>query len=219
MTAYNSGSSGEGPNPAAVYPMAGVSRVVFLKPVVKDPTIEIGEYTYYDDPEGPEQFVERCVFYHFPHMEERLRIGRFCAIATGARFVMSGANHALDGISTYPFSAFGQGWDDPDQDWRKGRRGDMVIGNDVWIGMNATIMPGVTIGDGAVIGALSVVSRPVPPYAIVAGNPARIIKMRYSDREIERLLAIAWWNWPAEKITRNLSAIKGGDIDALERAC
>ena len=207
-----------GPDPMNARPMAGVDRVAFLKPVVNDPMIEIGEYTYYDDPAGPEHFAERAVLYHYPHMQERLIIGRFCAIATGARFVMSGANHALDGISTYPFSIFASGWEDPSQDWRKGARGDTVIGNDVWIGMDATIMPGVKIGDGAVIGSLSVVAKDVPPYAIVAGNPARIVKARFDEATVERLLAIAWWNWPAEKITRNLAAIKGADVDALERA-
>jgi virginiamycin A acetyltransferase len=207
-----------GPNPAALHPMEGVDRVVFLKPVVHDPLIEIGDYTYYDDPEGAEVFVKRCVLYHYPHMEERLRIGRFCAIATGARFIMSGANHALDGFSTYPFSIFGSGWEDPGQNWRKGARGDIVVGNDVWIGTGATIMPGVQIGDGAVVGSFAVVARDVPPYCIAVGNPARIARRRFDEKTVERLLKIAWWTWSAEKISRNLAAIKGADIEALEAA-
>ena len=152
MTAGSDTRGRFGPDPMQRYPMSGVDRVAFLKPVVEDPLIEIGDYTYYDDPAGPERFVERCVLYHYPHMDERLVIGRFCAIATGARFIMSGANHALDGFSTFPFSIFGAGWEDPGQDWRKERRGDTIVGNDVWIGMGATIMPGVKIGDGAIIG-------------------------------------------------------------------
>lgn len=218
MAANSSALERRGPDPSHRYPMPGIDRVAFLKSIVDDPLIEIGDYTYCDDPDGPEKFVERCVLYHYPHMEERLVIGRFCAIAAGARFIMSGANHALDGFSTYPFSIFGAGWEDPEQDWRKGRRGDTVVGNDVWIGMGATILPGVRIGDGAIIGALAVVASDVPPYGVAAGNPARIVKRRFDDTTIARLLRLRWWDWPAEKITRNLAAIKGADIDALERA-
>lgn len=207
-----------GPDPNKLFPLSGVDRVAFLKPAIDDPTVEVGDYTYYDDPDGPEKFLSRCVLYHYPHMEERLVIGRFCAIATGVRFIMSGANHALDGLSTFPFSIFGEGWEDPAQDWRKGRRGDTLVGNDVWIGMDATIMPGVRVGDGAIIGSLAVVARDVPPFGIVAGNPARVVKYRFDEETIARLLKVAWWNWPADKITRNLAAIKGADIGALERA-
>lgn len=207
-----------GPDPKSVYPMDGIRRVAFLKPVVSDPLIEIGEYTYYDDPDGPEAFVERSVLYHYPHMEERLIIGRFCAIAAGVRFIMSGANHALDGLSTYPFSIFGKGWEDPSQDWKRGARGDTVIGNDVWIGMGATIMPGVVVGDGAIIGSLAVVASDVPPYGVAVGNPAETVKRRFDGLTIRRLLHAAWWDWPADKIARNLAAIRGADIEALERA-
>ncbi len=207
-----------GPDPNKLFPLSGVDRVAFLKPAIDDPTVEVGDFTYYDDPDGPEKFLSRCVLYHYPHMEERLVIGRFCAIATGVRFIMSGANHALDGLSTFPFSIFGEGWEDPAQDWRKGRRGNTLVGNDVWIGMDATIMPGVKVGDGAIIGSLAVVARDVPPYGIVAGNPARVVKHRFDEGTIARLVNVAWWNWPADKITRNLAAIKGADIGALERA-
>ncbi|MEQ8748820.1 MAG: CatB-related O-acetyltransferase, partial [Amphiplicatus sp.] len=141
-----------------------------------------------------------------------------CAIATGVRFIMSGANHALDGFSTYPFSIFGRGWEDPAQNWKKDGRGDTVVGNDVWIGMGATIMPGVYIGDGAIIGARAVVASDVPPYGVSVGNPAETVRRRFNGSTITRLLHVAWWDWPAEKITRNLAAIRGGDIDALERA-
>ncbi len=207
-----------GPDPLSIRPMDGIERVAFLRPAVDDPLIEIGEYTYYDDPEGPEKFAERCVLYHYPHMEERLVIGRFCAIAMGVRFIMSGANHALDGLSTYPFSIFGKGWEDPAQNWKNGRRGDTIVGNDVWIGMGATIMPGVSIGDGAIIGARAVVASDVPPYGVAVGNPAETVKRRFDGATITRLLHIGWWDWPAEKITRNLAAIRGADIEALEKA-
>jgi len=209
-----------GPSPADPHPMRGFPQVGFLKPLIDAPNIEVGDYTYYDDPEGPERFVERCVLYHFPFMDDRLVIGRFCAIARGARFVMNGANHALDGLSTYPFQIFGQGWEagfDP-ADYAAGRRGDTIVGNDVWIGMEAMILPGVTIGDGAIVAARAVVSRDAPPYAVVAGNPARVVRERFPAGEVERLLKLRWWDWDTAKITRNLALIRGRDVAALERA-
>mgnify|MGYP001336642123 CR=1 FL=1 len=207
-----------GPDPQAIHPLDGVAQVAFLKPVVKHPMVEIGDYTYYDDPAGPERFLETCVRYHFEHMGDRLVIGRYCAIATGVQFVMNGANHALDGFSTYPFAIFGKGWEDPGYDWRQGSRGDTVVGNDVWIGTEAMILPGVTIGHGAVIGARAVVASDVPPYAIAAGNPARTVKRRFNEETVQRLLQIAWWDWPAEKVTANLAAIRGAGLAALEQA-
>jgi virginiamycin A acetyltransferase len=145
-------------------------------------------------------------------------IGKFCAIAEGARFIMNGANHAMSGFSTYPFNIFGHGWEKcfDVSTWEKEIRGDTVIGNDVWIGMDAVILPGVTIGDGAIVGAKAVVTHDVAPYAIVAGNPAKVIKTRFDKRTVARLLKVAWWNWPVDKIGRNLNAIRGADIAALE---
>ncbi len=200
--------------------MPGFSRIGFLRAVVRAPGIEVGEYTYYDDPDGPEHFVERCVLYHFPFVGDRLVIGRFCAIATGVRFIMNGANHAMSGFSTYPFNIFGSGWEagfDPTT-WEAENRGDTVIGHDVWLGAGAVVMPGVKVGSGAIVAALAVVAGDVPPYAIVAGNPARVIRTRFDAETVERLLAIAWWDWPVERITRNLDVIRGGDIVALETA-
>lgn len=207
-----------GPDPLNPFPMAGHNRVGFLKPLVDDPMIEIGEFTYYDDPDGPEHFAERCVLYHYPFVGDRLVIGRFCALATAVTFIMNGANHAMDGLSTFPFNIFGGGWEegfDP-ASWSAAIRGDTIVGNDVWIGREAMVMPGVTVGDGAIVAARSVVASDVPPYAIVAGNPARVVRMRFSDVDIARLVRIAWWNWPTDRIGAALGAIRAGDLDALE---
>lgn len=207
-----------GPDPDNPYPLVATQQVAFLKPVVDHPMIKVGDYTYYDDPDGPEHFVEACVKYHFDHMGDRLRIGRFCAIAAKVKFIMNGANHLLDGFSTYPFSIFGKGWEQSSPDWRRGSRGDTKIGNDVWIGTHAVIMPGVTIGDGAIIGAYAVVTRDIPPYGVAAGNPAQIVKRRFPEDLTDRLCAIAWWDWPREKIAKYLPAICSANIDDLERA-
>ncbi len=209
-----------GPSPLDPHPMPGHPRVTFLKPVVDRPNIEVGDYTYYDDPDEPERFAETCVLYHYDFMGDRLVIGRFCAIATGVRFVMNGANHALTGLSTYPFQIFGRGWEQgfgPD-DLSAGFRGDTVVGNDVWIGREAMILPGARIGDGAVIGTRAVVSGEIPPYAVVIGNPGRVVRRRFDEDTIDRLLALRWWDWDSERITRHVSLLRAGDIDALERA-
>jgi virginiamycin A acetyltransferase len=209
-----------GPNPSIKHPIPMHMRVGFLKPLVTAPNIEIGEFTYYDDPDGPDLFAEKCVLHHYPFIGDRLVIGRFCAIAEGAKFIMNGANHAMSGFSTYPFNIFGHGWEkgfDP-ATWANELRGDTIIGNDVWICMEATVLPGVKIGDGAIIGAKSVVSHDVPPFAIVAGNPGKVVKMRFDRNTVDQLLEVAWWNWPLDKITRNLDAIRGANISRLEAA-
>ncbi len=200
--------------------MQGFPRVCFLKAVVSAPNIEIGDYTYYDDPHEPERFAEKCVLYHYDFIGDRLVIGRFCAIATGVRFVMNGANHAMGGLTTYPFQIFGQGWEegfDP-ASIEAGYRGDTVVGSDVWIGMEALILPGARIGHGAVIGARAVVSGEVPPYAVVTGNPGRMVRKRFDELTIARLLELQWWNWEAARITHHLDLLRGGDINALEGA-
>lgn len=209
-----------GPNPDLKHPMPLHRRVGFLKPLIDADNIEIGDFTYYDDPAGPEHFVEKCVLYHYPFIGDRLLIGRYCAIAEGAKFVMNGANHAMAGFSTYPFNIFGNGWEEGfDQaTWSKELRGDTVVGNDVWIGMEALVMPGIAIGHGAIVAARAVVSRDVPPYSIVAGNPAKVVKQRFDPQTVARLLAVAWWDWPVDKVSRNLDAIRGADISRLEQA-
>lgn len=212
--------SNNGPHPELKHPIPMHKRVGFLKPLVTAENIEIGDFTYYDDPDGPDLFQQKCVLHHYPFIGDRLIIGKFCAIAEGARFIMNGANHAMSGFSTYPFNIFGHGWEEGFDvaTWQREIRGDTVLENDVWIGMEAVIMPGVTIGNGAIVGAKAVVTHDVPPYAIVAGNPAKVVKTRFDKRTTARLLSVAWWDWPVDKIGRNLNAIRGADIQALEAA-
>lgn len=207
-----------GPNPDDREPMKGFPQVGFLKNFITRENIIVGDYSYYDDPAGPERF-ESNVLYHFPFLGDRLIIGRFCAIATDVKFIMNGANHKVSGLSSYPFQIFGQGWEkvmpgDGDLPFK----GDTEIGDDVWIGFEAMIMPGVTVGSGAIIASRSVVTQDVPPYSVVGGNPARVLRYRFDDETVAELLEIAWWDWEAESITRHLDAIVGGDITALRKA-
>lgn len=204
-----------GANPTDKHPMEGFPQICFIRNTVNNPNIIIGDYTYYDDPEDSENF-ERNVLYHFPFIGDKLIIGKFCAIARGAKFIMNGANHPLSGFSTYPFYIFGNGWEKAaPQPGDLPYKGNTVIGNDVWIGYEAVIMPGVTVGDGAIIATKSVVVSDVPAYTVVGGNPAKKIRQRFEDATVTALLNIAWWNWDADKITRNLSAIVSTDIEAL----
>ena len=209
--------AGHGPSPDDPHPLRGAPQVVFLKNTVDHPQIEIGEYTYHDDPDGAG--FETDVLYLFPFIGDRLVIGRFCAIGRNARFVMNGANHRIDGISTYPFWIFGRGWEAAaPRDGELPYKGDTVVGNDVWLGDDSLVMPGVTIGDGAIVSTRSVVTADVAPYTIVGGNPARAIRRRFPDADVERLLRIAWWDWPIAKVTRHLGRIVAGDVAALEAA-
>lgn len=204
-----------GPSPADPHPLAGFPQVCFIRNTVRNPNIVVGEYTYYDDPDGAEDF-ERNVLYHFDFVGDRLVIGRFCAIARGVKFIMNGANHAMGGISTYPFYIFGNGWEKAAP--RAGdlpHKGDTIVGNDVWIGYDSLVMPGVRIGDGAIVSSRSVVVSDVEPYTIVGGNPARPIRARFEPAVARELVRIAWWNWPVEHITRHLDRIVGGDVESL----
>jgi virginiamycin A acetyltransferase len=201
------------PDANILYPIPGVTRICFLKNIIKSPQIIVGDYTYYDDPEDIYNF-EKNVLYLFEFMQDRLIIGKFCQIATGARFIMNGSNHALDGVSTYPFKII--------PEWRHIpmnaiSKGDTVIGNDVWIGNNATIMQGIKIGDGAIIGTNSLVTKDVEPYTMVGGNPAKVIRKRFDDETIEFLLKLKWWSWSIELITEHLNAIATGDIEYLKQ--
>ena len=204
------------PDPGRHYSLPGERSLVFLNTIVTNPQIEIGDYTYYHDFDDPLGF-EKNVRYFFPFENDRLVIGRFCAIAHGATFIMNGGNHRTDGIATYPFGIFGAGWAEAmPETWPT--KGDLVVGHDVWIGYEATLLAGITVGHGAVIGAKSVVTGDVPPYAIMAGNPARPIRRRQPPKAIARLLDLAWRNWPIDHITRHVQTIATGDVEALEAA-
>lgn len=205
-----------GPSPDSLYPLPDYRKLVYLKAMIKNPNIIVGDYTYYDDLENPENF-ERNVLYHFDFIGDKLIIGKFCSIASDVKFIMNGGNHHTNLLTNYPFSIFGEGWEvaTPDS-WP--HKGDTRIGNDVWICYGATILPGVQIGDGAIIGAEAVVTRNVEPYTIVGGNPAQVIRKRFDDSTIAELLKIQWWNWDIEKITRHLNVICSGDIKLLREA-
>ena len=200
------------------HPMEGFPQICFIKNTVSNPDIVIGDYTYYDDPEDSEDF-ERNVLYHLPFIGDKLIIGKFCAIARNPTFIMNGANHKLDGFSTYPFYIFGNGWEQAAP--KAGElpyKGDTVIGNDVWIGYDVTVMPGVKIGDGAIVAAKSVVVADVEPYTVVGGNPAKCLRQRFDAETVRSLPEIAWWNWDIAKITRNLNHITQANISALAAA-
>lgn len=206
-----------GPDPSEKHPLPGFPQVCFIKNCVTNPNIIIGDYTYYDDPDDAENF-ERNVLYHYPFIGDKLIIGKFCALARGVKFIMNGANHKTSGISTFPFFIFGHGWESAaPQPGDLPYKGDTCVGNDVWIGYDCLIMPGVSIGNGAIISSRSVVVSDVPAYSIVGGNPAQVIRKRFSDEVIAELEALAWWDWPVEKITAHLAGITAGDISALTR--
>jgi len=203
-----------GPDKETRYPLAHYDRLCFLKNVVKNPNIIVGDYTYYDDFENVENF-EKNVKYLFDFVGDKLIIGKFCMIASDVKFIMNGANHLTKGLTTYPFAIFGNGWENAMEGKSYPYKGDIVIGNDVWIGYNATIMAGVNIGDGAIIGANATVVRDVEPYTIVGGNPGAEIKKRFSDETISKLLELKWWNWDIERITANIQHLTGDNIDNL----
>lgn len=201
-----------------IYPRSQGHSTVYLQNVVTDPLIEVGAYTVYDDfVHDPRDFQRNNVLYHYPINRERLVIGKFCSIACGAKFLFNSANHALGSLSTYPFPIFFEEWGLPVEDiptaWDN--KGDIIIGNDVWIGYEAVVLAGVTIGDGAIIGARAVVTKDVPPYTIVGGVPAKPIRQRFVSETVETLQQLKWWDWPEEKIARHLADIQSGNIEKL----
>lgn len=202
-----------------IYPRTDDTQTVYLKAVVKDPSIEVGDYTIYNDfVSDPRLFERNNVLYHYPVNRERLVIGKFCSIACGTKFLFNCANHTLRSLSTYTFPLFYEEWGleraDVASAWDN--KGDIVIGNDVWIGFEAVIMAGVHVGDGAIIAARAVVTKDVPPYTIVGGAPARPIRKRFDEETIRRLEALRWWDWPVEKIRRCLPALVRGDAEGLK---
>ena len=202
-----------------IYPRPGDLQTVYLKDVVTGPNIEIGDYTMYNDFErDPRDFERNNVLYHYPVNGDKLRIGKFCSIACGAKFLFNSANHTLRSLSTYPFPIFYEEWGLEGKDIRQAwdNKGDIVIGNDVWIGYQAVILAGVTVGDGAIIGSRAVVTRDVPPYTIVGGVPAKPIRKRFDEDTIARLQALRWWDWEEERIRRAIPAIQAGRLSELE---
>ena len=202
-----------------IYPLKGDLQTIYLKDAIKNPNIMVGEYTMYNDfRDDPTLFEHNNVLYHYPINDDKLMIGKFCSIACGAKFLFNSANHTMNSLSTYPFPLFFEEWglDRKDVASSWDHKGDIVIGNDVWIGYEAVVMAGVTIGDGAIIGTRAVVTKDVPPYMIVGGIPARPIKKRFSEETIEKLLDLQWWDWPREKLAENIEAIKNGCIEQIK---
>ena len=205
-------------NPAVVYPRKLDRHTVYLKNVVWGPNIIIDDFTFYNDFENdPCDFQKNNVLYQYPINDDLLIIGKFCSIACGAKFIFTSANHNPESLANFPFPIFFKEWQlrpgDIQEAWDN--KGDIVLGNDVWVGYHATIMQGVTIGDGAIIGAHTLVTKDIPPYAVVGGMPARILKYRFEEPIRQKLLQLKWWNWEPTRIQAALPAIINGDIEKL----
>lgn len=201
-----------------IYPRPHDKQIVYLKNVIKNPKIIVGDYTIYNDfVNDPQDFEKNNVLYQYPVNGDKLIIGKFCSIACGAKFLFTSGNHSLKSLSNYTFPIFFDEWDLDSKNITSAwdNKGDTVIGNDVWIGYDAIIMPGVKIGDGAIIGTRAVVTKDIPPYTIVGGVPAKPIRKRFDDKTIEKLLSIKWWNWDKEKIKQNIQSIQSGNINDL----
>lgn len=204
----------QGPNPEEIYPIEGNKHVQFIKPSITKPNILVGEYSYYDSKDG--ESFESQVLYHYEVIGDKLILGKFCSIGPGTTFIMNGANHRMDG-STFPFNLFGNGWEKHTPTLEDlPYKGNIEIGNDVWIGRDVTIMPGVKIGDGAIIAAKSVVTKNVDPYSVVGGNPSRLIRERFSKEKIASLLKVKWWDLGIETINENIDCILNGDVEKLK---
>lgn len=206
-----------GPDKKMLYPNENIKTVCYISNLPKRPNVKIGDYTYYsDNHDNPENFYSH-IQHHYEFLGDKLIIGKFCAIAEGVTFIMNGANHRMEGFTTYPFNIFGGGWEKVTPTIEQlPFKGDTVIGNDVWIGQNVTIIPGIKVGDGAIIAANSTVVKNVEPYAIVGGNPAKLIKKRFSDEIIKILLKLQWWNWEEQKIFENLEKlVSASDVETL----
>lgn len=206
-------------NSNKIYPRTGDKETVYLKSVITKPNILVGEYTMYNDfVNDPTQFENNNVLYHYPINNDKLIIGKYCSIACGAKFMFTSGNYKMSSLSTYPFPLFFEEWDLDKNNitdaWDN--EGDIIIGNDVWIGYESVIMQGIHIGDGAIIATRAVVTKDVPPYTIVGGVPAKEIKKRFSEEIIKKLIKIKWWNWTENKIKMNLHHILKGDVDKLQ---
>ena len=205
-----------GPNPDAVHPNENIPSVCYIKNVITRPNIQVGEYTYYDDAATGGEDFEAHVTHHYEFIGDRLIIGKFCAIGKGVEFVMNGANHRMASVTTYPFNIFAHGWEKctPTLD-ELPFKGDTVVGNDVWIGQNVTILPGTHIGDGAIIAARSVVAKDVPAYTVAGGNPVRVLKQRFPEDLVQLLLAWRWWDLPPAELAEAVPLLCDPDLDAV----
>ncbi len=204
----------KGPDKDAVFPLEHYKKLCFLKNIITNPNIIVGDYTYYDF-EDVYNF-EKNVKYHFDFKGDKLIIGKFCMIASGVTFIMNGANHVTEAITSYPFAIFGDAWQHAMHGKTYPSKGDTIIGNDVWIGYKATIMAGVRVGDGAIIGSDATVTKDVAPYTIVGGNPAKEIKKRFSEEQIAALLELKWWDWDLDKITQNVHKLTCKHLEDLK---
>ena len=204
------------PDPNMVFPNE-YKTSCFIKNVITAPNILVGDYSYYDDAVDPTGFEKNNVLFNYPEFGDKLIIGKFCQIASGTKFIMGAANHRISSATTYPFNVFGGAWSEstPLHMEQLPRKGDTIIGNDVWIGQNVTVMPGVHIGDGAVIAANSVVTGDIPAYHIAGGNPCRIIRKKFDDDLISYPEKIKWWDWDEEKIFMNLEKLCSGDLEEI----
>lgn len=206
------------PNPNEIFPNE-YKTSCFLKNVVTAPNIFVGDYTYYDDAENPTEFETNNILFNYPEFGDKLIIGKFCSIAQGTTFIMGSANHRMNSISTYPFNVFGGIWEEntPSHMSEIPFKGDTVIGNDVWIGRKSVIMPGVKIGDGAIVAAYSVVTKDVEPYSVVGGNPARFIKKRFDDELIQLLEKLKWWDFESEKLVDFLPLLCDPNLEFVRK--
>ncbi len=202
------------PDKDTIFPLHDYEKLCFLKNIIKNPNIEVGDFTYYHDFEDVYNF-EKNVKYHFDFTGDKLIIGKFCMIASDVKFIMNGANHITEAISSFPFDIFGGAWKEAMGSSQYPNKGNTTVGNDVWIGHNSTIMPGIKIGDGAIIATNSTVVKDVDPYTVVGGNPAKMIKHRFAQEQINILCALKWWDWDIEKITKNIGIITSLDIEKL----
>ena len=207
------------PDPNTVFPNE-YKTSCFLKNVITAPNIHVGDYTYYDDLEHPTEFQQRNVLFNYPAFGDQLIIGKFCAIAAGTKFIMGPANHRISSVTTYPFHVFGGVWAEntPPHLDQLPRKGDIVVGNDVWIGRESVILPGVHIGDGAIIAARSVVAKDVPPYTVAGGNPVRVLKQRFPEDLVQLLLAWRWWDLPPAELAEAVPLLCDPDLDAVRSA-
>lgn len=207
------------PDPNEVFP-SEYKTTCFIKNVITAPNIQVGDYTYYDDTTDPAGFEKKAVLFNWPEFGDKLIIGKFCSIASGTQFIMGSANHRMSSVSTYPFNVFGGTWSEktPPHLSQLPFKGDIVIGNDVWFGRNCVVMPGVQIGDGAIIAAQCVVTRDVEPYSIVGGNPTRFLRKRFDEELIGLLLKLRWWDSPPEEVTRLLPLLCDPDLDKVRES-